>query len=43
MVRCQTSRSGPTHRTPDLIAPFTVERFYEDRLVSELAAAAISH
>jgi sarcosine oxidase, subunit beta len=30
-------------RTPDLIAPFTLERFYEDRLVSELAAAAVSH
>jgi sarcosine oxidase, subunit beta len=32
-----------TERTPDLIAPFTLERFYEDRLVSELAAAAVSH
>jgi sarcosine oxidase subunit beta len=32
-----------TGRTPDLIAPFTLERFYEDRLVSELAAAAVSH
>jgi sarcosine oxidase subunit beta len=30
-------------RTPDLIAPFALERFYEDRLVSELAAAAVSH
>jgi sarcosine oxidase subunit beta len=30
-------------RTPDLIAPFTLERFYEDNLVSELAAAAVSH
>jgi len=30
-------------RTPDLIAPFVLERFYEDRLVSELAAAAVSH
>jgi sarcosine oxidase, subunit beta len=29
--------------TPDLIAPFALERFYEDRLVSELAAAAVSH
>ena len=28
---------------PDLIAPFSLERFYEDRLVSELAAAAVSH
>jgi sarcosine oxidase subunit beta len=32
-----------TGRTPDLIAPFTLERFYEDELVSELAAAAVSH
>jgi sarcosine oxidase subunit beta len=32
-----------TGRTPDLIAPFTLERFYEDNLVSELAAAAVSH
>jgi sarcosine oxidase subunit beta len=30
-------------RTPDLIAPFALERFYEDQLVSELAAAAVSH
>jgi sarcosine oxidase subunit beta len=32
-----------TGRTPELIAPFGLERFYEDRLVSELAAAAVSH
>jgi sarcosine oxidase subunit beta len=32
-----------TERTPELIAPFALERFYEDRLVSELAAAAVSH
>jgi sarcosine oxidase subunit beta len=32
-----------TDRTPDLIAPFALERFYEDTLVSELAAAAVSH
>jgi sarcosine oxidase subunit beta len=32
-----------TGRTPDLIAPFEVERFYRDTLVSELAAAAVSH
>jgi sarcosine oxidase, subunit beta len=32
-----------TDRTPELIAPFGLERFYEDRLVSELAAAAVSH
>jgi hypothetical protein len=33
---------GP-RRGFELIAPFAVERFYEDRLVSELAAAAVSH
>jgi sarcosine oxidase, subunit beta len=32
-----------TSRTPDLIAPFALERFYNDTLVSELAAAAVSH
>jgi sarcosine oxidase subunit beta len=32
-----------TKQTPDLIAPFALERFYRDRLVSELAAAAVSH
>ena len=32
-----------TGRTPDLIAPFELERFYADELVSELAAAAVSH
>jgi sarcosine oxidase subunit beta len=32
-----------TGRTADLIAPFALDRFYEDRLVSELAAAAVSH
>ncbi len=30
-------------RTPELIQPFALERFYEDKLVSELAAAAVSH
>jgi sarcosine oxidase subunit beta len=29
--------------TPELIAPFSLERFYRDELVSELAAAATSH
>ncbi|MGH3030694.1 MAG: FAD-dependent oxidoreductase, partial [Gaiellaceae bacterium] len=29
--------------TPQLIAPFALERFYTDTLVSELAAAAVSH
>jgi len=32
-----------TGRQPDLIEPFRLERFYEDKLVSELAAAAVSH
>jgi sarcosine oxidase subunit beta len=32
-----------TGKTPDLIEPFRLERFHEDRLVSELAAAAVSH
>jgi sarcosine oxidase subunit beta len=32
-----------TSRTPKLIAPFALERFYTDSLVSELAAAAVSH
>ncbi len=30
-------------RTPNLIAPFALERFHTDLLVSELAAAAVSH
>ncbi|MFN8159989.1 MAG: FAD-dependent oxidoreductase [Solirubrobacterales bacterium] len=30
-------------RPPELIAPFALERFYRDRLVSELGAAAVSH
>ena len=32
-----------TKRTPPLIAPFALERFSTDTLVSELAAAAVSH
>ena len=32
-----------TGKTPDLIEPFALERFYKDRLVSELGAAAVSH
>jgi sarcosine oxidase, subunit beta len=32
-----------TKRQPELIQPFALERFYEDKLVSELAAAAVSH
>ncbi len=32
-----------TGKTPELIEPFKLERFYTDDLVSELAAAAVSH
>ena len=32
-----------TDRTPELIEPFALERFYRDRLVSEVGAAAVSH
>jgi sarcosine oxidase subunit beta len=32
-----------TRRTPELIAPFALERFHTDTMVSELAAAAVSH
>jgi hypothetical protein len=32
-----------TGRTPELIAPFSITRFREDRLVGEKAAAAVSH
>ncbi|HSI97449.1 MAG TPA: FAD-dependent oxidoreductase [Gaiellaceae bacterium] len=32
-----------SEKTPDLIAPFALERFHTDTLVSELAAAAVSH
>ena len=32
-----------TGETPELIASFELERFYRDELVSELAAAAVSH
>jgi sarcosine oxidase subunit beta len=32
-----------TGKTPDLIQPFELERFYTDTMVSELAAAAVSH
>jgi sarcosine oxidase, subunit beta len=32
-----------TGRTPELIEPFKLERFYTDSLVSERAAAAVSH
>jgi sarcosine oxidase subunit beta len=32
-----------TGKTPDLIRPFSITRFLEDRLVGEKAAAAVSH
>src|SRR6266849_4885365 len=32
-----------TGKTPDLIKPFAFSRFYENRLVGEKAAAAVSH
>ena len=32
-----------TKETPRLIEPFELSRFYEDRLVGEKAAAAVSH
>jgi sarcosine oxidase subunit beta len=32
-----------TGKTPELIAPFSITRFYENRLVGERAAAAVSH
>jgi sarcosine oxidase subunit beta len=32
-----------TGKPPELIQPFAVERFYTDTMVSELAAAAVSH
>lgn len=32
-----------TGKTPDLIQPFALSRFYEDRLIGEKAAAAVSH
>jgi sarcosine oxidase subunit beta len=32
-----------TGKTPELIAPFALERFHTDTLVSEFAAAAVSH
>jgi sarcosine oxidase subunit beta len=32
-----------TGKPPELIQPFALERFYTDTMVSELAAAAVSH
>lgn len=43
IVGQQLAELVATGKTPELIAPFALERFYSDRLVSELAAAAVSH
>jgi sarcosine oxidase, subunit beta len=32
-----------TGRTPDILRPFTIERFFNDQLIGEKAAAAVSH
>ncbi len=32
-----------TKRTPDLLQPFSITRFYDNKLVGEKAAAAVSH
>ena len=32
-----------TGEVPSLVRPFALDRFYEDRLVGEKAAAAVSH
>ncbi len=32
-----------TGKTPDLIKPFALERFYQGNLVGEKAAASVSH
>ena len=31
------------NQVPDLIAPFALDRFWRRELVSEIAAAAVSH
>jgi hypothetical protein len=38
-----TARCVVTGEVPELVRPFALERFYEDRLVGEKAAAAVSH
>jgi sarcosine oxidase subunit beta len=43
VVGCTLAELVATGRTPELIAPFALERFHTDTLVSELAAAAVSH
>lgn len=32
-----------TGKTPEMLSPFSITRFYEDRLVGEKAAASVSH
>ena len=32
-----------TNRTPDLMAPFSYDRFFQDRLVGEKGAASVGH
>ena len=32
-----------TGKTPSVIQPFSITRFWEDRLIGEKAAAAVSH
>ena len=39
----RTAELIATNRVPELIAPFTLERFYTDNLIGEKAAAAVSH
>jgi sarcosine oxidase subunit beta len=43
IVGTMLAELAATRRTPELIAPFKLERFATDTLVSELAAAAVSH
>ena len=44
IVRRHDGRPGRhDNSVPDLIAPFALERFWERELVSEIAAAAVSH
>ena len=38
-----TAQCVATGKVPDLVRPFALDRFYEDRLVGEKAAAAVSH
>ena len=41
--RRDARRARRDGKTPELIEPFALERFYTDTLVSELAAAAVTH